>query len=106
MLTNYFKTSFRSIWRNKLFSAINVLGLAIGISAALVIYLIVDYDLGFEKFQKNPERIYRVVSEFEFSGEAFKNSGVTLPLGATVRAEVPGLELVTPFYTLGSIKIA
>ena len=98
MLVNYFKTSFRSIWRNKLFSAINVLGLAIGISAALVIYLIVDYDLGFEKFHKDPERIYRVVSEFEFSGEKFKNSGVTLPLGPTVRTEVPGLELVTPFF--------
>ena len=106
MLVNYFKTSFRSIWRNKLFSAINVLGLAIGISAALVIYLIVDYDLGFEKFQRDPDRIYRVVSEFEFSGEKFKNSGVTLPLGPTLRQEVPGLELVVPFFRLGTVKVS
>src|SRR6476659_5689553 len=103
MLTNYFKTSIRSIWRNKLFSAINVLGLAIGISAALVIYLIVAFDLGFEKFHKDPERIYRVVSEFEFSGVEFKNSGVTLPLSAALRAEVPGLDLVIPFFMLGSM---
>src|SRR6476661_4403061 len=106
MQNNYFKTSIRSLWRNKLFSAINVLGLAIGISAALVIYLIVEYDLGFEKFQKDPERIYRVISEFEFSGQKMKNSGVTFPLADAVRAEVPGLEVVSQFFTLGTLKIA
>lgn len=105
MLPNQFKISFRSLWRNKLFSAINVLGLSIGISAALVIYLIVSYDFNFDTFHKDRDRIYRVVSDFSFAGQPFKNSGVTAPLGKAVQEEVSGLEVVAAFHTIGGIKI-
>lgn len=105
MLTNYLKISARSIWRNRLFSAINILGLAIGISASLVIYLIVSYDLGFDKFHKDSERIYRIYSSFMFTGEKFENSGVTLPLGDAVREEVTGLECVVPMFTSPGMTI-
>ena len=52
MFKNYFLIAVRNFWRNKIFSVINIAGLAIGISAALVIYLIVHYEFSFEKFQK------------------------------------------------------
>ena len=55
MLKNYFKTALRNFWRNKTFSTINVLGLSIGISAALVIFLIVYYEFSFDKFQPDKE---------------------------------------------------
>src|SRR5471030_3295980 len=61
MFKNYFKTAWRTLWKNKIFSLINVLGLAIGISASLVIYLIASYDTSFDKFEKDKDRIYRVV---------------------------------------------
>ena len=66
MFKNYFKTAFRNLKKNKTFSIINVAGLSIGISAALVIYLIVSYDFSFDKFEKDSDRIYRVVSDFKF----------------------------------------
>jgi len=53
MLTNYFRVALRSFRHNKLFSLINIGGLAIGISAALVIYLIVQYEFSFDKFHKD-----------------------------------------------------
>jgi hypothetical protein len=73
-----------------------VLGLAIGISASLVIYLLVKYDLGFDKFHADSERIYRVVCKFDFSGEIFYNSGVAYPLAKAVKEEVSGIEEVVP----------
>lgn len=69
MLKSYFTTALRNFWRNKVFSIINVLGLSIGISAALVIFLIVHYELGFDKFEKNGDRIFRVVNDNKYNGE-------------------------------------
>jgi putative ABC transport system permease protein len=99
MLKNYFIIAFRNFWRNKFSSLINVLSLAIGISASLVIYLVVDYEFGFEKFQQNGERVYRVVFQSEVAGKTFYTSGVPSPLGEVVKKEVTGLESVIPFRT-------
>lgn len=97
MFKNYFTIAIRSLRRNKVFTGINVLGLAIGISASLVIYLLVNYHFTFDKFESNPDRIYRVVSNFTFSGENYHNSGVTDPMAAAVRKEIPGVSMVVPF---------
>jgi len=99
MFKNYFKTAWRSVWKQKAFSAINVLGLAIGISASLVIYLIVSYDLSFDKFERDNNRIYRAVSAYVFSGEKAYNSGVAAPTAAAIKTELTGLDAVVPFFT-------
>jgi len=57
MFKNYFTVALRNFWRNKVFSTINVLGLSIGISAALVIFLIVYYEFSFDKFEQGGDRI-------------------------------------------------
>ena len=99
MFKNYLSIAFRNLRKHKVFSLINVAGLAIGISASIVIYLIVNFDFSFDHFEAGKERIYRVVSNFTFSGEVYKNSGVTYPMGNAVAKEVSGVELVVPFYT-------
>lgn len=107
MLKNYFKTAFRNLWHNKIFSFINVLGLAIGISASLVIYLLANYHFTFDKFEKDNDRIYRTVSNFIFSGEVYRNSGVTSPMGPAVKKELTGLDAVVPFRTYeGDTKVS
>jgi ABC-type antimicrobial peptide transport system permease subunit len=105
MIKNYLITALRNLRRNKIFSLINVLGLSIGISAALVIFLIVQYDFSFEKFQKDGDRIYRVVADMKFAGEPFYNSGVPWPLPEAARNEVSGIEEGTAFWT-ASPKVA
>ena len=99
MLKNYFITATRALRKNKIFAAINVLGLSIGISASLVIYLLVNYHFTFDKFEKDGDRIYRVATEFNFSGETYHNSGITNPMGAAMKKELTGVETVAPFRT-------
>ena len=60
MLKNYFKTAWRNIMRHKAYSGINILGLSIGIAACLLILQYVAYELSYENFQVNRNRIYRV----------------------------------------------
>jgi putative ABC transport system permease protein len=98
MLKNYFLTAFRVFWRKKGFSIINILGLSIGISAALVIYLIVHYDFSFDKFEKNNDRIYRVVTDLKFAGTPLYFSGVPDPLGEATRSDVSGIEITAAFH--------
>lgn len=105
MYRNYFKIAFRNFRQNKVFSLINISGLAIGISAALVIYLIVQYEFSFEKFQKDNGTVYRVVSDMQFPGQLFRNSGVPMPMPKAMRNEVTGLEKVTHFLTAGETKV-
>jgi predicted permease len=100
MFKNYLKTALRSFKRHKLFTFINIIGLAIGISAALVIFLIVNFDLTFNQNIKDNDRIYRVVSDYSYQGDPFYNSGVTGPLPEAVKNQMTGLETVAPFFTL------
>jgi putative ABC transport system permease protein len=98
MVKNYLTIALRNFLKHKSFTAINVSGLAIGISAALVIYLIVAFEFGFEKFRADHERIYRVVSDMTFPGEStMKNSGVPVPLPAALKTELTGIETATHF---------
>ena len=63
MLNHYLKASLRVLFRNKLYSIINIIGLAIGLSACITIYLIASFELGFEHFQPDRNRIYRAVTD-------------------------------------------
>ncbi|MFI5130542.1 MAG: ABC transporter permease [Chitinophagales bacterium] len=105
MFKNYFIVAWRNFWKNKIFSAINIAGLAIGISAALVIYLIVHYEFNFEKYQEDRDRIYRVVTNMHFPDQDFKNAGVPGTLPAAVRTEIPGIEKSTVFWQGDVIKV-
>jgi putative ABC transport system permease protein len=105
MFKNYLVIAFRNFWRKKVFSIINIAGLAIGISAALVIYLIVHYEFSFEKFQKDDDRIYRVVTNMHFPDQDFKNSGAPGPLSVAMRNDVAGIEESAVFRTSSPSKV-
>ncbi|CAM3791098.1 ABC transporter permease [Mucilaginibacter galii] len=98
MIRNYYKTALRSLLKHKAFTLINISGLAIGISAAMIIYLVVQYDFSFDKFHQDGDRIYRIVSNFNSKDLLGYNSGVPAPLGESVRAQVTGLEQAAPFF--------
>ena len=109
MIKNYFKTAWRNILRNKAFSAINVFGLSIGISAALVIFLIVHYEFGFDKFEKDQTRIYRVVIDAKFNGIEGHSAAVQAPLSNAIQNEVSGVALTVPlmqFQGDGTAKVS
>jgi putative ABC transport system permease protein len=98
MIKNYLITALRTFRHNKAFTLINVLGLSVGISAALVIYLIVQYDFSFESFQHDKGRLYRIVTSIHWSDAEFLNSGVPYPLPAAVNKELTGIEASASFF--------
>jgi putative ABC transport system permease protein len=93
--------AFRNLWRNKLIAGINVLGLTIGISACLVIFLIANYELGFDKFHADRDRIFRVYSHFSGSFTA-NNRGVPTGFAAAIKDEFTGIDAVCNFQTFGA----
>ena len=96
MFKNYFITAVRNFWRNKVFSTINVLGLSIGISTSLVIFLIVYYEFSYDKFEPNADRIYRVVLDAKFGGVDGHSAAVQAPLAGAIQKEVSGVQLTVP----------
>jgi putative ABC transport system permease protein len=101
MIRNHFIIALRNLKRNKLHAAINILGLAIGISACMAIFLIVEYQLSFDTFRADRERIYRVYTSFSGAFSA-TNRGVPAPLGPALRDEGSGIEALTAFFTWGA----
>lgn len=109
MIKNYFTTAIRNFIRNKVFSTINVLGLSIGISSALVIFLIVYYEFSFDKFERDGNRVYRVVLDAKFDGNIGHSAAVQAPLAAAVQNEVTGVEQTVPVFQFqgnGSAKVS
>jgi putative ABC transport system permease protein len=98
MLKNYLKIALRNLLRNKVYSFINILGLAIGVCACLVIFLLVSFELSFDNFHPDRERIYRITSGFKNpDGSPYYNAGLSAPMPFAVREEVTGLEKIAAF---------
>lgn len=105
MLKNYFLVALRAFHRNKVFSFINIVGLSIGISASLVIFLLVQYDFSFDRFEKHRDRIYRVVVIGKNSNGPWQSGVLAEPMGAAAQKQVSGLELVAPIRTLDETRV-
>lgn len=98
MIKNYFKTAFRILARNKVFSLINILGLSIALTSVLVIFLFVTHELSFDRYHSNFDRIYRVNSKQIKNGiESFDNT-VPVPLSEALKQELTGHDQVTQIY--------
>ncbi|MFM7487726.1 MAG: permease prefix domain 2-containing transporter [Cytophagales bacterium] len=69
MIGSYVKTSARSLGRNKLFSFINIFGLAVSMSVGLVLIGVLSDILSYDKFHENHSRIYRLISRYEYLGD-------------------------------------
>ena len=104
MIRNYFKTSLRNLAKNKVSTLINLLGLTLGVTACLTIYIITNYELSFDTFHPDSERIYRLVGEEQYgkTGEKRPAGFLPAPVPAAIRKEVSGLETVAAFHNLES----
>lgn len=98
MLKNYFKLTLRHLWRNRLFTVLNILGLTVGISFCWIIYQIVDYEFSFDQKHPNVERIYQFINMGEYEGKVSGAAGITSALPLAVRDQVTGVEQVVPVY--------
>ncbi|MGC4035884.1 MAG: ABC transporter permease [Chitinophagaceae bacterium] len=88
MIKKYFTTTIRHLWRYRLFTALNIFGLAVSISACWVIFRIIDYDFSYEKGLRNKDHIYRLISGFISDDKESYNGGVPAPVYRGVREQV------------------
>ena len=93
MFRNHIKIAWRNIFRNKTYTAVNVLGLSLGICACIAIYTVTSYELSFDRFHPGKERIYRVMGDVtETSGDKLHFAKVPFALLNTGRGALSGLE--------------
>ncbi|MBX2916586.1 MAG: ABC transporter permease [Cyclobacteriaceae bacterium] len=107
MIRNYLVLFLRNLSRQKLFSIINLLGLTVSISSAVMIYLYVRHEMSYDSFHNHADRIYRVNQTFIWGENDNNQFSSTGPGVATaLRAELPEAELVTSIHTPGNFIIS
>ena len=95
MFKNLLKISLRNLIKNKAHTLINVLGLSLGISAAIIIYRVVDFDTSFDNYHSDSDRIYRVVVDATADGTLTKMSGTCYPLGENFKEDFNETEFIS-----------
>ena len=95
MFKNYLKIAFRNILRQRVYSLINITGLAIGIACCILILLFVRYELSYDKFNKKADRIYRVTREWfnEDGASSLHLARVAPPIGPLLKNDFPQIVL-------------
>jgi len=92
MIKNYIKTAFRTLQKNKGFTAINVLGLALGLAACLLIVFYVFDELSYDRYNTKADRIYRVNEDLKLGDNRVQYAVCMPPLAKTLKADFPDVE--------------
>jgi putative ABC transport system permease protein len=105
MIKNYFKIAWRNLLRNKTFSFINIIGLAIGLCCFLLIALYVLDELSYDRFNVNADRIYRVNSSIRFGGGELNAALSSDMMGQLIKKDYPQVEQFTRIYNSNGAKL-
>ena len=85
MVRHFFKIALRNLERNKAYTLINVICLALGITCAILTFTLIKYHLSFDTFHSKKDRIYRITTEFHQDGIS-REANVPQPMGNALRA--------------------
>lgn len=106
MFGNYLTITFRNALKHKVFSAINVVGLAIGITACLLIIQFVMYELSYDQFNERFDRIYRVTNDRYQHGKLIQHGTITYPtVGPAMAADYPEIESYSRLMPSGELNV-
>ncbi|HMH22115.1 MAG TPA: ABC transporter permease [Puia sp.] len=92
MFKNYLKVAFRNLWKNRGFSFINIMGLAIGMASAMLILLWIQSELRYDQFHEKKDRIYEAWNHAAFSGEMHNWNTTPKVLARTMQNDFPEVE--------------
>ena len=104
MLSNYFKIAWRNIIGNPLFSAINIIGLSIGLACCIMITMFVRHEVSYDKHWKNAEQIYRVTRDF--LGNNLQLAAVAPPIAPLMKQDFAEIEDITRIFAPGGITLS
>ncbi|MCW3091913.1 MAG: transporter permease [Ferruginibacter sp.] len=92
MLKNYFKIAFRNLWKHKVFSFINIMGLTVAMTACFLIFLYVQFELSYDSMHTKADRTYRVVCDIKTPTEVINAAGPSWAVPPNVKSEFPEVE--------------
>jgi len=98
MLKNYFLIALRNLLRNKLFSAVNILGLAIGLACCFIILLHIRYEFSYDRFHEKADQIYRLVLHRYYPDTQVDYALSPTSLGPTILEEMPEVKTCTRLF--------
>jgi putative ABC transport system permease protein len=92
MFKNYFKIAFRNLWKHRVFSSINILGLTVGMTACFLIFLYVRFELSYDGFHSKADRIFRVICDVKTPTDVIRANGPSWAIPANLKNEFPEVE--------------
>jgi putative ABC transport system permease protein len=101
MLKNLFKIAFRNIFKDKVYSAINILGLTIGITCSMFLFMYILDELSYDRYHTNANNIYRIVSNIKEPDNAFTWAIAQVPMAQELRNNYPEVKNAVRFYGTG-----
>jgi putative ABC transport system permease protein len=103
MFKNYFKTAWRNLWRNKIFSIIKILGLSIGLTVCMLIFLYTKDEVSYDRFHENKAQIFRIMQTWKMGDQPEQELGITnAVMGEAFEKEIPE---VKQFVRINGISI-
>ena len=92
MWRNFFTVALRNISKNKVFTLINVSGLAIGLASSILILMFIVKELSFDRFHENRHRIYRLYIDGVMGEQTFRGAWTSMVMAPTFADEIPEIE--------------
>ncbi|QHT69224.1 FtsX-like permease family protein [Rhodocytophaga rosea] len=107
MIKNYLATTLRNLSRNKTYATLNILGLALGITCSMLIFLVVKFELSFDTFHSKKDQLYRINTHVQFQGETGRLPNVPFPFIEALRNDLPEFKqaTVTNYVSGGLVSI-
>ena len=100
MLKNFFKIAFRNFLSQKIYSFINIAGLAIGIACTILILLWIMDELSYDRFHQNADRLYRVVGEVYFADHVSQFASLPPLTAPTLESEYPEVQRAIRYFEI------
>ncbi|GAB3798975.1 ABC transporter permease [Spirosoma humi] len=101
MFRSYLKIAFRNLWKNRLFSTLNVVGMGVGIAAVGLMVLYVWHELSYDRFNAHADRIFRVVQYAQWAGGNLKLAPTSAPFAGALKNDYPEIEKTVRLYPEG-----
>lgn len=98
MFKNYLKIAWRNLIRNKSFSLLNIFGLSIGLAVTTLIVLWINYEIGFDKFHTNNDRLYQVYNKYQVDGEIWTWNSTPKAMAKAIKKDYPEVERVSRYF--------
>jgi putative ABC transport system permease protein len=102
MIRNYIKSALRNIAKNRFYSILNILGLSVGLTAFIFLYLHIRDEMSYDAYHENAARIHRIESNFTIAGKNEMFAIVPVPMGPALKLEYPEVEAFVRIFGAGN----